>query len=406
MRLPAQKRRYKIGIDASRAFVSEPTGVEYYSYNLIKKLSEIDTFNNYILYLWPGQKVNFTLPRNFKIKVINMRFLWTQFGLARELLSNPVDLIFVPGHTLPLLFKWVMREIPVVVTVHGLEGKYLPQSGNYLAHIYRNWSIEWSVKYADKLIAVSEDTSRDVVRTYQVASRKIRVIYEGVDFDRFGSRNQKSKVKSQKGNSKFKKFREIQGIGNNYILFVGTVQPRKNLIRLIQAFSMLIKKSMRKPIGRSQPMKGLQLVIVGGYGWHYGDILSAPARFDIKKEVVFTGRVNENELVELYRAAQMFVLPSLTEGFGLPVLEAQAAGVPVVASRAGALKEVAGEGAIYINPMSISTIEDALKKVLEDSVLRQDLVKKGYQNVQRYNWETTAYNTLSYFLEILERSRK
>lgn len=410
MKIPLQKKRYTIGIDASRAFVCEPTGVEYYSYNLIKNLAGIDSFNNYVLYLRPGQEVNFTLPRNFKIKVVNMRYLWTQLGLARELFSNPVDLIFVPGHTLPLLTKWIMREIPVVVTVHGLEGKYLPQSGNYLAHIYRNWSIEWSVKYANRLIAVSEDTRKDVVKTYQVEANKLRVIHEGVDLKRFGKVNQKSEVE------------EKYGINGEYILFVGTVQPRKNLVRLIEAFSNIIHIKNSKPIIADKLFGGAgslrtfgearkdiadtKLVIAGGYGWLYEDIVAAPKRLGIEKDIVFTGRVSEDELVELYRASQVFVLPSLTEGFGLPILEAQAAGVPVVASDAGALKEVAGKGAIYVNPLSVSSIENGLKKVLENKTLRRDLVKKGYQNVQRYSWELAAYNTLNYFLEILEEGRK
>ena len=407
-----QNRPYKIGIDASRAFVSEPTGVEYYSLNLIKNLARIDTVNHYTLYLRPGQKVNFTIPQNFKIKTVNMRYLWTQLGLARELLINPVDLLFVPAHTLPLLNQWVMRRFPVVVTVHGLEGKYLPQSGNYLAHIYRNWSIEWSVRYGDRLIAVSEDTRKDVVKTYQVEASKLRVIHEGVDLNRFSSNKNKAHVRSGYSTSYESKVLQKYGIEGDYILFVGTIQPRKNLVRLIEAFSLLTDDSTRQPIRTdvvrngsktlTSSLRGLKLVIAGGYGWLYEPTTSAPAKYGVEDAVVFTGRVDEDELDSLYRHAKVFVLPSITEGFGLPILEAQAAGVPVVSSTGGALKEVGGNGAFYVDPKSLREIKNGLEKVLTDSVLQKDLIKKGYQNVQGYSWESAAYNTLKYFIETLE----
>ena len=436
----SQKRLYKIGIDASRAFVSEPTGVEYYSLNIIKKLAEIDKVNDYILYLRPGQQVNFTIPQNFKIKTINMRYLWTQVGLARELFVNPVDLLFVPAHTLPLLSKWVMRELPVVVTVHGLEGKYLPQSGNYLAHIYRNWSIEWSVKYADRLIAVSQDTMQDVVKTYQVEAKKLRVIHEGVDLKRFSNTKLKEKRPSAKNNAQSSRVLRKYGIEGDYILFVGTVQPRKNLERLIQAFAKVLELSNSKPIASSREDSkttmhasigakngtekknnintknikniknnfslSLKLVIAGGYGWMYEPITYAPKKFGIEDKVIFTGRIDDSELEDLYKEAKAFVLPSITEGFGLPVLEAQAAGVPVVASTGGALKEVGGEGALYVNPLSVGEIKEALMKVLTNKNIRENLTKKGYQNVLGFSWEQAAHNSLKYFIEILENKEK
>lgn len=381
-----QKRRLTIGIDASRAFVSDPAGPEYYSWHIIRNLSKIDKNNHYLLYLRPGQKPSFALPRNFETRTVYLSRFWTQVGLAWETLLNPPDVLFIPAHTLPLITRFIyavgsniklLPQLPILVTVHGLEGKYLPQSGSLLAHFHRNWSIAWSVKFADHLIAVSNDTLNDVLTTYKVHQSNITMIHEGVDFEKFA----RATVDAKSLRSKYH-------INKNYILFVGTLQPRKNLVRLIKAFSIL---------GGKYP--SLQLVIAGKPGWLYEEILKAPKRFGVDDRVVFTGRIEEEDLPGLYKGARGFILPSLTEGFGLPILEAQASGTPVVSSSEGALKEVAGDAAIFVNPYKTAEITSAISKILEDKKLRGNLVKKGVKNAKSMSWVNTAYSTL----KLLER---
>lgn len=362
---PETRNYMVIGIDASRAFVVDPAGPEYYSLNLIKSMAKIDKRNCYILYLRPGQKINFQLPQNFEIKVINMRYLWTQLGLAFETIFSPPDVLFVPAHTLPLLTRIFRPRLPIVVTIHGLEGKFLPQSGKFLAHIYRNWSISWAVRFAAKLIAVSEDTQRDIIKIYRKSSKDIQIIHEGIDIKRF---------KNGQTISKYKKY-------GNYILFVGTIQPRKNLVRLVNAFAQIKNKKIK-------------LVIAGKLGWLYGDVLEAPERFGVEGRVVFLGRVEDRDLPGLYKGAKLFVLPSLTEGFGLPILEAQAAGVPVVTSRAGALPEVAGKGALFVNPLSVGNIKEGIEKILEKKEVAAGLVQEGKINAAKFSWSVTAHNTI------------
>lgn len=364
-----RKTEFLIGIDASRAFVDDPAGPEYYSLNLIQNIAKISLPADgvrYVLYLRPGQKVKFRLPQNFEVKIINLRYLWTQLGLAVETILQPPDVLFIPAHTLPLLTRIFRPRTRIVVTVHGLEGKFLPQTSRFLSHIYRNWSIFWAVKFADKLIAVSEDTKKDIIKTYHINTNKIKVIHEGVDLKRF---------KNYQNISKYI-------IYANYILFVGTVQPRKNLIRLIEAFSRLQNKKIK-------------LLIAGKMGWLYKDIVSAPRRFNIEDRVVFLGRVEDEDLPGLYKGAKLFVLPSLTEGFGLPILEAQAAGVPVVCSKTGALAEVAGKGAFFINPLLIDSIKEGIEEVLTKKGLRSRLVREGRVNSAKFSWKNTAYNTLN-----------
>ena len=388
-----------IGIDASRAFVDDPAGPEYYSLHLIENIAKIDTFNNYKLYVKVGQSPNHALPRNFQVIQVRLPRLWTQVGLALETLLRPPDVLFVPAHTLPLITKMLLPHMPILVTVHGLEGKFLPQSGNSLAHIYRNWSIGWAVKFSDRLIAVSEDTKRDVLNTYNISPNKIKVIHEGVDLMYFvADKNSSSKAEACSIVDKF-------GISKDYILFVGTVQPRKNLVRLIEAFSLLtnrdsIGSGCGRLIGQRKPKRGaryrddLELVITGKLGWMYEDVLAAPHRFGVESRVKFIGRVSDAELLELYSEARVFVLPSVTEGFGLPILEAQASGIPVVASNSGAIPEVAGNGALLVNPLSVKEISQALEKVLTDDKLRTKLIAKGRENVRLYSWTTAADSTI------------
>lgn len=373
-----------IGIDASRAFVPDPAGPEYYSLNLIKNISNLDKVNRYILYLRAGQKVSFKLPANFEVRVIRLKYLWTQFGLASETILRPPDLLFIPSHTLPLLTRILRPRLPIVVTIHGLEGKYLPQSGNPFAHIYRNWSISWAVRFSTALIAVSKDTKNDIIKTYKLRSKTIKVIQEGVDFARFVT-----------GRPKFvKKF-------GNYILFVGTIQPRKNLVRLIKAFALLLEIgnaiAIAKQLGK---MENLCLVIAGKPGWLYDNVLAAPKRFGVQKSVKFVGRVADRDLPDLYAGAKAFVLPSLTEGFGLPILEAQAAKVPVVAAKTGALPEISGGAAVLVNPRSVKSIKEGIEEILVNKALAKKLIKEGVKNARKLSWKKTAYSTIEFFREI------
>ena len=386
------KRRLTIGVDASRAFVKDPAGPEYYSWHLIKNLAEIDHKNRYVLYLRPKQRPNFSLPQNFKTKIIYPTRFWTQLGLAWETLIDPPDILFIPAHTLPLITRAIfgigakvklLPQMPVLVTIHGLEGKYLPQTGNILSHIHRNWSISWSVRFANHLIAVSNDTLKEVLNTYNIHRNSIEVVHEGVEFEKYHN----APLNRKRLNNKYH-------IGENYILFVGTLQPRKNLIRLIKAFAVYLNESRATYDSKNNRMK-LKLVIAGKRGWLYDEILKAPNKFNIVNSVIFTGRIDESDLPGLYKGAQAFILPSLTEGFGLPVLEAQAAGVPVVCSDKGALREVADNAAIFINPLKTSEITRAIKRVLEDRTLVSTLVEKGLKNAKAKSWIRTAHNTLN-----------
>src|SRR3989344_9190031 len=283
-----------IGFDASRAFASEATGTENYSRNLLRALAKIDRKNRYRVYLRGSSQFmvdssqinktvnrepitkNFIWPANFEFKVIRPYRLWTQVGLALETWRNPVDLLFVPAHTLPIfrrrniafsnfqfplsnylkIFqlksrksmidgKWQMvNRSKYVVTIHDLGVEYLPGYHQFPQRYYLDLASRYAARHADALIAVSRSTKADLIKRYAIATKKIFVVSEGVDTSFFKPQS-KSKVESVK--SKYK-------IDGNYILFVGTVQPRKNLEMLIEAFARLVNRNfVRGPVNSFLP---------------------------------------------------------------------------------------------------------------------------------------------------------
>lgn len=178
-----------------------------------------------------------------------------------------------------------------------------------------------------------------------------------------------------------KNIKEKYNISSDFILFVGTIQPRKNLQRLIEAFSKISKKN-------------IILVIVGKKGWQYEEILEAPQNFGVSDRVKFLDFVPDEDLTALYKEAACFVLPSLYEGFGLPILEAMKYGCPVITSNVSSMPEASGDAALYVNPEDVDDIADKIEKLISDEKLRSDLVERGYKQIKKFSWEKTAKQTL------------
>lgn len=377
--------KMKIGIDASRAFVDQPTGTENYSLNLLTALSKIDKKNYYRVYTKDTiSEIQETknLPDNFKFVPIKLPRFWTQVGLAAETWINPVDVLFIPAHTLPILRR---PNLKTVVTIHDLGAEFLPGAHTIPDKLYLTWSTKYALRNATAIIAVSEATKKDLVEKYHCDPAKIFVVAEGVDVDKFRIENSELRIKKILGKYKITK---------PYLLFVGTLQPRKNLVRLIEAFSRIVDNSTFR-------IQNLQLVIVGKKGWLFDEILAAPEKFKVGQKVKFLDYVEDFDLPTIYSGAQIFVLPSLIEGFGLPILEAMAAGVPVVCSETSSLPEVGGDAALYFNPENTQEIEKAILKVFNDQKLRQDLINKGYEQVEKFSWEKCAKETLTIFKKVV-----
>lgn len=325
-----------IGFDASRAFTKENTGTENYSLNLLKALAKIDRRNHYRVYLRGISHLsNLSDLRylesrpNFQLRPIAPNRLWTQLGLAIETWRAPVDVLFVPAHTLPILrrrkigvsnFKFQILNSPkVVVTIHDLGVEYLPGYHQFPQRYYLDLASKYAAKHSDRLIAVSKSTKVDLVKRYGVSSDKISVVYEGVDRGFFKPRKKDEVLRIKKK----------YGIAGDYFLCVGTVQPRKNLLFVIDIFSTLVKiagvKSIRS--NYNNRYRKINLVIAGKMGWDFEDILQKKSQ-----NVRFLKYISFKDLPALYSGAVATVTASLFEGFNLPILEALSSRCPVIAS--------------------------------------------------------------------------
>ena len=408
-----------IGIDASRAFVPQKTGSENYSANLISALAAIDKKNNYRFYIktqnsLPRQSYGASAtklktqnwPNNFKFVEIKLPRLWTQLGLAFECLIHPPDILFIPAHTLPVIRR---PNLKTVVTIHDLGAEFLPGFHTFPQKLYLNFSTKYAVKNATAMIAVSESTKKDLISKFGADPKKISVVYHGINREKFKIKSADKASLQRSGKLKIEKILAKYRIRKPYILFVGTIQPRKNLERLIEAFAKVVSRLQTTGYSEKRTVDGRQstvdLIIVGKLGWLYDEILSAPKKFKVLGKVKFLDYVKDSDLPYLYSGASLFVLPSLVEGFGLPVLEAMAAGIPLAVSARSSLPEVGGNAAIYFNPEDSRDIANIIFQVLTNPKLRKDLIEKGKKQLTKFSWEKCARETLNVLGSIVSSSK-
>jgi glycosyltransferase involved in cell wall biosynthesis len=348
-----------MGIDASRAFQKQKTGIEEYSYQVIKNLRDYLQNEQVILYLNPAinSKPDFDLPAGWEVKYLRSPFFWTQARLSLEMIFHPVDVLFIPAHTIPLI-----HPQKTFVTVHGLEYEYCPEAYSFWQRFYMRRVIKNSCRWAKKIIAVSENTKKDLMKLYRIPKEKIDVIYEGYSNDNF-KLNLNDKISNYK-----------------FLLFVGRLEARKNIIGIIRAFEIL--KDKYKILHK--------LVLAGRFGYGKEKIEGKIKNCKHKDDIIFPGYISDEEKFELLKNADVFLFPTFYEGFGLPILEAQDAGVPVVTSNVSSMPEISGNGAVLVDPNKPLEIAEAVRKLLSDKNFRDDIIEKGHSNEKRFSWESCA----------------
>ena len=354
-------RALTIGIDASRAIIARRTGTEAYSLQLIQSLLELGSDHRFRLYFnQPPPGDLFPAGANVERRAIPFPRLWTHVRLAAELMQNRPDILYVPSHVLPFVFPG-----PAVVTVHDLGYLHFPQAHRLLDRWYLALTTRRNVRQATTIIADSEATRRDLVTHYGAKEDTIAVVYPGVD----------AALRTVSDPDRLAAVRTRYGIQSDYLLYLGTLQPRKNLIRLIDAVAALPAR---------------QLVLAGKPGW-LSDAIVKRAR---EAGVILTGFVPDEDKAALLSGAAAFLFPSLYEGFGFPVLEAMACGTPVICSNSSSLPEVAGDAALLVDPLDTAGITAAIERLLADHQLRDELVQRGKINIRRFSWRRCAQQVL------------
>jgi glycosyltransferase involved in cell wall biosynthesis len=262
-----------------------------------------------------------------------------------------------------------------LVTVHDLGYLHFPQAHPWQQRFYLDLSTRWSVRVSAHVLADSAATKADLVARYGTPPDKVTVAYPGRD-ETMSPVLDPAEIEAVKAR---------HGIVGDYFLYVGTLQPRKNLARLVKAFAALKPDASPAPAERRT-----LLVLAGKRGWLYDDLFKLVSRLGLDGRVLFPGYVPDEDKAALMGGALAFVFPSLYEGFGLPVLEAQACGCPVITSTTSSLPEVAGDGALLVDPRDTRAIAMAMERVASDLALREGLIERGLAHVRQFSWTACA----------------
>ena len=367
----------RIGIDA-RMYSSEFTGIGRYVFELTEHLARIDKKNEYVLFMNRPEYDNYEPPnKRFSKVLVNARHYSyaEQLRYPSALRRAKLDLMHFTHFNAPILYRR-----PFVVTIHDLTLSFFP--GKKMNSGFRRFAynkvLRSVLKNSKRIISVSKNTKQDLIDVAKISPNKIDVIYEGVGED-FGPRSQKGVNEEV-----LKKY----GITRSYILYTGVWRGHKNLVNLVKAFSIL----------RQDEDFDAQLVVTGTEDPYYPEVKRTVTELELEADTIFTGLVPEEELVSLYQEANVFVFPSLYEGFGLPPLEAMRCGTPVVASKTSCIPEICGEdNAVFFDPYDPTEMADAIHKVWVNESLQKDLRERGLKHSKKFSWEKMAEKTLKLY---------
>jgi glycosyltransferase involved in cell wall biosynthesis len=355
-------------------------GNETYATNLIEALAEIDSVNRYTLYVtktaaidrfdkrWPNVELRQTLPHTPLVRI--------PITLSLELRRRPVDILHVQYTSPPF------TPCPVVNTIHDLSFEHLPETFKRRSWRQMRLTIRRSAQTATQIITDSNFSREDILRTYKLSPERVTAtpLAASAIFRPVEDFNEIERV------------RQRYGIAGDYILTVGSIQPRKNLPRLIRAFAMLCREGQIRPLPK--------LVVVGKRDWLYEETVEAAENSEVRERILFTDYVPESDLPALYTGATCFVYPSYFEGFGIPPLEAMRCGTPTITGDRTCFPEIIGDGGLMVDPYDERAIVDAIVKIFAHPGLRAELRTKAINRASLFDWKETARQTLSVYQKV------
>ena len=370
----------KIGVDVRVLLDKHYSGVSSFTFNLLKSILKIDQESKYIFFYNSFKKAR-SIDFSVEIKKTTYPNKFFNYFLQKilkqpkinKILKSP-DIFYMPH------LNFASFSGCGVITIHDLSFLRYPNFFTCRKNIWhRAINIKSNIKNFSRIIAVSNNTKNDIIELLGVPEEKIKVVYPGLDHlvDNF--------LPQDYLKTKF-------SIRQDYILYLGTIEPRKNIIGVIKSYNLLRDSG-----------KNIDLVLAGSWGWKTKEIKRAWQESKYRDNIIFTSYINDSEKALLYSSAKIFLYPSFYEGFGFPPLEAMRYGIPVIASSASSLPEVLGDAAILINPDKPREIADAMKILLENNEARETLISRGRERVSRFTWEKTAQEYLNIFYELREK---
>lgn len=375
----------KIGIDARSLMDRQYSGVSRYAYELIREILKQDGANKYLLFYNSGSNIADRMPKFDNVRLTSTRYPNKLFNyFFQKLCQYPkidkilggVDIFFSPH----INFTSLSSKAKEVLTVHDVSFLKYPEFFSIRKNIW-HWALDFKKRLlrADKIVAVSDNTKDDLVKILNINPEKILVIHSGIS-DNFRKLDQEDEA--------LKRIRDKYNLPAKFILFLGTLEPRKNIAGLIRALDQA---------SQSRELDDFELIIAGGSGWKKKEILQTAKNIKAQDKVRFIGYVPEEDKVYLYNLASIFAYPSFYEGFGFPPLEAMASGTPVLSSANSSLLETLGEAALLVDPSNISDIAQGLKCLARDERLRNRLIDKGFVQAGKFNWQKSASQTIELF---------
>jgi len=373
-----------IGIDAADLCHRRIDGTRIYVYNLLERFGQVAPDTLFFIYL--KDKINpelrFKKFPNYLLRKGSFPFFWTQLKLPELLKRDMPNVLWMPLHNMPIRRP---KGIKTVITIHDLAFKLFPELFPPKDLFLLNKLTAYSVKSADRIIAVSHSTARDLTEIYGVPSYKIRVIHHGYNAKLFHLPSAEEKARVVAIKNKYKIAPKVK-----YLIYVGAIQPRKNLGVLVNAFERL--KTLHS-------FRDWKLVLAGSDAWLFEDLKKQINSSVWKKDIIMTGNFTILDLPYLLWGAEIFVFPSLYEGFGIPILEAMACGVPVITARNSSLVEVAGSNAVYFDAGRIDDLASCIKELEASPEKRKELIEKGLNWVKNFSWDETAKKTYEFLIE-------
>jgi glycosyltransferase involved in cell wall biosynthesis len=376
-------RGLRIGINALFLLPGEVGGSEIYLRNLVKWILKVDKDNTYIIFINRESKVVFdsidsriyVVPCPINAENRPLRILYEQCLLPFQVWRHKIDILFSAGMTAPFFCPATS-----VLVIHDLQHVNQPQNFPWFYLIFLKSIIFLSAKATDGIIAISEKVKKDLIEFYHIPSQNIKVIYHAADSDMFFRRDE----------NEVEKMRMKYRLPQRFVLYIASSLPHKNHARLIQAFKELKAK-----------VSGIKLVLAGTTT-NTGNktIIQEIQKWQLQEDVICLGWIPFEDVPLLYCASEVFVFPSLHEGFGLPLLEAMGCGIPVVCSNIEPLAEIAGDAAVFINPYSYNEIADGVISVFHNKELRKYLIEKGFKRAKEFTWENTVQKTISFMTSL------
>ena len=368
-----------IGIDASRANEEKKTGVGWYAYHVLQEMKKI-TPDNIRVVLYTNKSLQgglADLPENWEEKVLGWKpgRLWTQFRLSWEMMWHAPDVLFIPAHVFPII-----HPKKTVMTLHDIAAVRFPEAYNWFEKWYTLWSGRVAIKKLWKVITISEFTKSELEKEFG-NSNNVKVIHLGYSKGYF-------EIKDE---TKIKEVLKKYDIEQPYIFSIGRIETKKNTVNIIKAFNIVKSRNPQSSICN------LQLVLVGQPGFGFEKVREEINNSSHKDNIKELGWVKNDDLPILMNGAEVFVFPSLYEGFGIPVLEAHACGIPVVTAKGSSLEEVGRDACVYVDPKDVDEIVENVIN-FQDEGFKKQFIEKGLENVKRFSWEKCAKQTLDVLL--------